>query len=300
MQIFSNKILYFADTIDHFKMQKINLLAEKINIPIPGVRLRFAFLVFVFTTFILLVFQPFGTQNYTAANKYGKLLGYGIICFAIFAIVPSFIIKKIFTKDEATAGNWNIREEFFVILVAIFLSSLVCSFYNYFLISVNASLTSLLWQFQIWGLLILFFPVAGYLYFLHTSSVKIENSKLNQQQEETLTITGAGKTDIITLMRKEVCFFKASDNYVEIYLVKKEAGLQKRLIRGGLSSIYEQVKEAGFFQVHRSYIVNVLQRPLLNLSNGNYELEFKNCDAKAPVSRAYLKELRKKISEIPV
>lgn len=279
-------------------MEKASFFGEKISIPARIVRLRFAFLVFIFTTFILLVFQPFGTQNYTADNKYGKLLGYGIICFGIFAIFPTILTKRLSIKDDA-ANNWNSRKEFFIILATIILSSIACSFYNYFFVSVKASIISLLWQFQIWGLLILFFPAAGYLYYLHIS-IKTKSSKLRQQLEDILTISGAGKSDIITLLRKEVCFFKASDNYVEIYLVKEEAGLKKLLIRGGLSNIYEQVKENGFLQVHRSYIVNLFQRPLLSLSNGNYELEFKNCDAKAPVSRAYLKELRMKISEIPV
>jgi hypothetical protein len=265
--------------------------------PDKKLRLRLAFLVFVFITFILLIFQPFGTYDFHDTNKYGKLLGYGIIGFITFSIAPSAFLKSFFKKELQT-DSWTLLKELIILSLTVIIVNSISALYFYFVISSGAGLIAPLWQFQVWGFLILVFPVAGYLYFLHSSGREL---KMWEKTEggEVLTISGIGKGEIITVIKSEVLYLKASDNYVEVFL-KKPLGVQKHILRASLASIYEQIKKADFVRVHRSYLVNTFCRPELVTENGNYEICFTDCNIKVPVSKTYLKEFRKKLSEIPL
>ena len=272
------------------------VINRKIFYPERKMRLGFAAFVFLVISFILLVFQPFGTHNFQDNNKYGKLLGYGILGFAIFAILPDFLGKMLFYKWWN--NSWTLMKETVVLVLTVIGMNTVSALYFYLAIYDKAGLATPLWQFQIWGFLILILPVSSYLFFLY---------KLHKRQTiigagtlpELLSIIGHGKENRLTLNRKEVLFIKASDNYVEIYTFKN-AQMQKHLMRASLAKIYGQVKESGFIQVHRSYLVNIHCKPQLKAENGNYELKLEAIVTKLPVSRSYLKQLRKKLAETPL
>ncbi|HET9056823.1 MAG TPA: LytTR family DNA-binding domain-containing protein [Chitinophagaceae bacterium] len=205
--------------------------------------------------------------------------------------------KKLYSREVKT-DNWSLVKEISILTPSFFLANILSALYDYFVISPNLNLTVLLWQFQIWGFLILIFPIFGYLYFLHNSSRWLKKQR-EDELDQLLTISGNGKADVITIAINETLYFKASDNYVEVF-IQKPSGIQKHIIRAKLMSVYEQVKEAGFVQVHRSYLVNIFLRPELIMENGNYEICFSGLETKIPVSRTYLKEFRKKLAEVPL
>ena len=90
---------------------------------------------------------------------------------------------------------------------------------------------------------------------------------------------------ILFLQLNDICFFKASEKYVEAFTIEK-----KYLLSRSLSELEAELSLKDFVRVHRSYIVNMNHiKQVERTDNGEYFIKLKDDnEAIIPVSR-YLK-----------
>lgn len=80
----------------------------------------------------------------------------------------------------------------------------------------------------------------------------------------------------------DILYIKSDDNYLEIYTTDK-----KHLVRGTLKTFYNRLPAQKFLQVHRSYVINVLE------ADGFGANFVKIGEESIPVSKAYQDDLKK-------
>ncbi|MFN7117572.1 MAG: LytR/AlgR family response regulator transcription factor [Saprospiraceae bacterium] len=249
---------------------------------------------------VLVVFQPFGTYTFQRPDKVLLLAGYGII-ITFTTITMYFILHMIFTKWLSTQ-NWSLKYELIMLGIIIFITIVATYFYHHVMIGSRISLYNFL-TFNVIAISTAVFPLAIIIIIRY---MRIKNY-LDQQalmaeltpKTEILTLEGENKTDRLNVVRSEILFIKAADNYVEIYL-KKDNKIERHLLRGTLTSMVMQLKNHYFLQVHRSYLVNMNQSFKMSGKSPNYQLIFESVQETVPVSRNKIQEVRQWLAAKPV
>ena len=84
-------------------------------------------LIGIFTYFFLIIFQPFGTQNFT----FSKLL-FILFPYAIFTTFSFAIINLYFSERKV---NWTVTKEIFKLIFIVFVCAILSYFYNTLIVS---------------------------------------------------------------------------------------------------------------------------------------------------------------------
>jgi two-component system, LytTR family, response regulator len=99
----------------------------------------------------------------------------------------------------------------------------------------------------------------------------------------------------ISLTPEEIVFLSAEANYTQIHYLNGRRTVYARTLK----SIESQIKKAGFFRTHKSFLVNLnflkevhwnAENPFMVLSN----------DYRVSISRRKRLDLRKRLNEIPM
>ncbi|PTX61445.1 LytTr DNA-binding domain-containing protein [Kordia periserrulae] len=167
-------------------------------------------------------------------------IGFSVLAFVCYAIV-SFIQKIIYQQ----LSKWSFLLEvgmlllFFVLYTVatytFYRSSLVKGFYDFTTFLREIILTSML---ILTPILILF----------RTYAIKLIPSR-----EETITIKGENKLDILKIKPSDLICISNSQNYVEIFYLDQNE-LQSKLIRTSLKKL--QADFDFLLQIHRSHLIN--------------------------------------------
>lgn len=108
------------------------------------------------------------------------------------------------------------------------------------------------------------------------------------------------KTDTnetLSLMRHDVIFAEAQDNYTMIhYLVEKKQ--QKKLLRLTLKNLEAQLANKILIRCHKSYLINIMSISSISGNSNGYKLHIKDTDIQVPVSRSKGKEIIEQIEII--
>ena len=256
------------------------------------ISLAFGFIIYLF----LIIFQPFGIEK-VVGNKATYLLGFGIVSFVVLMV--SFNLFALFTN----ALFWNIKMEFFFVLINITAIAFLNYYYNA-VVGINISQQHSLWEFSLFTIAVGFFPVLIFIFLTEkilTKKYQKEASVINNriQEEKTsyksvnnniLKIMPKSKKDMLEIAEENLLFIRSEDNYCKVYFRDADA-IAHRLIRISLKTIEDQL--AGFpniIRTHRSYIVNKKQIKKITGNARAYYLYFNNCDETASVSRNFSKE----------
>jgi len=248
---------------------------------------------------ILVIFQPFGTYNFQRPDKLLLLAGYGIV-ITLTALVMMRVLRLIF-DSWFDLKNWSLIKELIVLGIITFAAIISTYFYHYIMIGNSLSLSNFLYFMSIAGVTAVF-PL---LLIVIIRYMQVKNYLDRQYlvaelapKPDVLVLEGENKTEKLTLVRSELLFIKAADNYVELYLNKNNR-LDRHLLRGTLSGMTAQLDE-DFLQVHRSYIVNLNHVTEMSGKSPNYQLVFENLEETVPVSRNKIQEVRKRLAARPV
>jgi hypothetical protein len=231
----------------------------------------------------LVIFQPFGTYNYTHANKYLLLVPYAAISFVIF-LSGDFAVSRYFTK-------WTWSRE--ILKTSVLLS--VCSLLNYwynisFINHTDFSLRALIYMgiftFAL-GIPVCAIYILGRYSFLkplvHGTTPETETIELS---ENTITITpDVGK--MITLSKNDFLFAQSEGNYTTIHYLQNNTS-RKQLIRISLKRLEKQICSKSIIRCHRSYVFNT-QKAVGKKGNAQgYKLNIHQVSVTIPVSRKYI------------
>jgi hypothetical protein len=238
----------------------------------------------------LIVFQPFGTENFRHQYKYLLLFPYSVIFGSAFLAADLSIIRF---------RDWNIGSELLKVTGILFLASILSYFYNTLFISqVTLSLGNYLYMFLY--CLALGIPISTiyilsrYIYLKRTHEKTAEEVSRQLADQNNPTVATFNKilsisvnnTDFQIPEENFICA-QSMENYCSIYFSENDQ-VRKHVVRISLSKLLDQVQTDSIKKCHRSYIVNLNQVKNLKGNAQGYRLFLSQIDFEIPVSRSFI------------
>lgn len=247
--------------------------------------------------FILIVFQPFGTDSFQHPYKKLYLMGHGMIASLSFGFVL-LGLPRLFPK-QINEETWVVWKQISILTLGFLLTAMCAYFYmNWFF---NQPFH--------WGNFFGFLPIVGVIGLFPTLIITLldNNRKLKkhrqiaenltekiappQEQLQMVTLNDENGNLGIEVALKNLVYIQSASNYVEVHHLEN-GNLKKVLIRNTLSKIEKQLPSDHIKKCHRSYLANL---NLIEKITGNaqgYRLHFPfSTEITVPVSRSKGKEL---------
>ena len=260
---------------------------------------KWQFIVFVnlFTALFLLIFQPFGVNNYDPTHQIRwelvlATIGFGLFNGVVMAVYEFFIVPLLFPKLTVLKFCYRI----FLLLFLLSFSSFW--FYNFLGNFHDWHFTSFLgFVRDVYFMAII--PVAVLLlYFIYKNEVAKNKSLLAKPLDhELIWLVAENKKDKLGVKLEELLFIEAQDNYVAIYQ-QINGSVKKNLMRSSLKNIETQLANTAVQRCHRSFLVNLKQVKLANGNAHQYQLFINAWEQPILVSRNYVSKITS-ILDIP-
>ncbi|WP_313093079.1 LytTR family DNA-binding domain-containing protein [Chryseobacterium flavum] len=244
----------------------------------------------------LIIFQPFGTENFQHPYKFLLLFPYCII-FGITFLITNLMVYR-FT-------HWNIGAEFLKIVIILFIGSVLSYFYNsLFLSHVKLELGNFFYMF-LYSLAVgipisIIYVLSRYIYLKNI----YENSARDISQHITVPTTelrqnplkiSTQSTELIIDENNFLCI-QAMENYCIFYFLENN-NVKKILIRISLTNALLQIETNFIKKCHRSYIVNLGRVKSLKGNAQGYKLILTEIDFEIPVSRTFISSIIPQIQQ---
>jgi uncharacterized membrane protein len=264
----------------------------------------------IFTLMVLFIFQPFGTYESNITYKYLKLSGYGAVTFC--ALVLAGIIElSLLNRDSFKPYLKWLNPLLYFSLCAVFN-------HGYFAVSVLSQ-----WHWQNQLLFFVFVAAIGlflilFMWLVNRHSTQLvlvtkQNSpseQLNTQTEDIeeqqhiapisqVQLQGDNKNEHLSLRLSQLVCIKAADNYCEI-TIKTPSSVDKILLRTSLNNLLTQFPtDSNVHRCHRSYAVNLDAVKSYSGNASGLSLTTALPELSIPVSRAYVKDIKSRLSLTP-
>ncbi|WP_343681184.1 LytTR family DNA-binding domain-containing protein [Chryseobacterium arthrosphaerae] len=235
----------------------------------------------------LIIFQPFGTENFQHPYKFLLLFPYCIIFGTAFFITSLMTFRF---------SNWNMGSELLKIIFILFLSSVVSYFYNsLFLSHIALDLGNYFYMF-LYCLAVgvpvsVIYILSRYIYLKNIHEKTAQNisqhlpASIPRLQQNLLKIK-AQNTEL-TIQEHDFLCVRSMENYCTFYFLENSS-LKKVLIRISLSNALHQIETGSVKKCHRSYIVNLGRVTNLKGNAQGYRLILPEIDFEIPVSRSFI------------
>lgn len=255
-----------------------------------------AFYFGLFIFLFLIIFQPFGLQQYQAQHKTLILAGYGLLTF--FGMLANHLLFSFLLPNWYSRKTWTVGKNISYVLWVFFVIGICNWAYTSLLIFKEYALHTL-FTFQALTLVIGIFPITistFIIYFTRLKEALRDAQLLNQtiHKEHTsdtqlLNIPSQNKSEQISLILDKLLYIKAIENYVEV-----QTDTEKIIVRNTLKSIEQSI--SAYPQIrrcHRSYLVNLHQVASFSGNAQGLSLQFKTSGVEdIPVSRTYVPEIK--------
>ncbi|MGE8552430.1 MAG: LytR/AlgR family response regulator transcription factor [Chryseobacterium jejuense] len=235
----------------------------------------------------LIIFQPFGTENFHHPYKYLILFPYTIIFGSSF-FASNLLVSRF--KD------WNITSELLKTVVILFLGSILSYFYNSWFIS-HVSLS-----FENYGYMFLYSLAVGipistiyilsryiYLKNIHENIARNIAPKLidNPLHSTKTILTISVNNSELIISESDFLYVQSMENYCTLYYLDNNT-VKKIWLRISLSNILTQVQTHTIKRCHRSYIINLEKVKNIKGNAQGYKLTLPEIDFDIPVSRSFI------------
>lgn len=241
----------------------------------------------VFFYAFLLVFLPFGVNNYNPQHEYTgqflRVMAQFMLLTTALALALEVGLKPCLLKR---AGRVQVLAWSSLMVVIIGLANFLL--YNWFGDWHDFSPGSAL-AFIGNCATVLVFPLAGTFFYFRFHALNRRFRQLSLQWEATpdrlIHFQGQGSGDQLAIAASDFRYAQAQDNYVALFYLRGDT-LKKELLRATLAEILEQAGNADLIRCHRSFVVNL--RQVRSFSGGNpLELYLDGVEAPLRVSRSY-------------
>ncbi|TLX27293.1 LytTR family transcriptional regulator [Chryseobacterium indologenes] len=235
----------------------------------------------------LIIFQPFGTENFHHPYKLALLFPYTVI-FGMAFLIMSLSTSKF--------NNWNLGAELLKITGTLITGSVFSYFYNsLFLSHVALSFGNyfymLLYSLAVGIPVSTIYILSRYIYlknFYENTAKTISQhlaGKQNVLQSDSLTIS-AGTTKLV-IDEKDFLYVQSMENYCVFYCLENNQP-KKHILRISLSKVLPQIETQSIQKCHRSYIVNLGKVKNLKGNAQGYKLYIPDIGFEVPVSRSFI------------
>jgi len=245
--------------------------------------------------FILIVFQPFGTDTFEHQYKWLILSGYGAV--ATLSIIIYYALS-LYWFNKKRDNRWTVLHESVDLFLALMIGLLMCYFYFAIIFDYSISIAGMT-SFLIRAASVSLLPVVGIFAYLYSeyrdlkrSSISFSSDQKEDQRQQTITLKGSNKGELIKVTGEDLLYVKAEDNYVILHLSNEADGLQRHMIRSTMKQIMDQLSSGAFYQCHRSYIINKDRIVNLTGNKNDTKVDIALVSKKIPVSRNKVDELK--------
>ncbi len=222
---------------------------------------KWLFIAFIssFVTLFLLIFQPFGVNNFDPTNTIDitflfSMIGFGFVT-ALSLSFYEFIIVPILFKREVL---WVFILR--IILELIFIAGSVFLYYNIMGNFHDWSVMSYLsFVFNISVMSII--PIAIILLYNNYKKTKHAFQLLELQpklsaEPKYVSLSSNNGKEIITLTLNDLLYIEAQDNYISVHYSENDT-LKSKLLRATMKEVEEHLKQDDILRCHRSFIINM-------------------------------------------
>ncbi|PWN68264.1 hypothetical protein C1631_016290 [Chryseobacterium phosphatilyticum] len=244
----------------------------------------------------LIIFQPFGTENFHHPYKLLLLFPYCII------FGGAFFLTNLFTSKF---NNWNIGSELLKVIIILIIGSVLSYFYNsLFLSHVPLSIGNyfymLLYSLAIGIPISAIYVLSRYIYLknIHENiAMKVSEQLADAkpvQQNHLLKVSSAN-TELLIDESNFLCV-QSMENYCTFYYLEDNQ-LKKHIIRISLANVLNQIETKSVQKCHRSYIVNLGKVKSLKGNAQGYKLHLSGFEVEIPVSRSFIATIIPKLQQ---
>ena len=247
----------------------------------------------------LLVFLPFGVDNYNPNHEYSAAflleISYFMFATTILMLLNEFILKERVVRKVSISAviGWSVW-----LLLSIGIG-------NYILYNWLGNWHDLSLESGIYFILncssVFLFPLVGIFFIYRYQALKnsIQEIELRPRTPPYYTrliqFQGEGRSDQFTIAADDFRYAQAQDNYVALYYLKN-GKVHKELIRSSLSELLVKANSDDLVRCHRSYAVNINQ--VHSARQGNPMLLFlRDLEEPIRVSRSYTKAVRSSLTQ---
>ena len=243
----------------------------------------------LFVPFFLIVFQPFGVNNYDTTHKISGqfvlgYLGFGLVSALAIGIFEFLIAPAIFKKAHGIWGLTRMLMELWFLTTCIFL------FYNWM-----GNFHDWHWQSYLGFLrdvsLMSIIPILLVMLFLRYRNTGQQPVEASDRQKPLIWLRARPGLEQMALAAADVLYIEAQDNYVAVNFLQNGA-MQRKLLRIPLNQLEKQLATYGIIRCHRSFLVNIDQ--IKNVSGNSHQLNLHlpHSSVNIPVSRRYVERVK--------
>ncbi|GAB2572976.1 LytR/AlgR family response regulator transcription factor [Spirosoma areae] len=253
----------------------------------------------LFVGLFLLVFQPFGLDDWQTSAKTGKILGFGVVTLVV--MLANYFIAPALFPHYFSDKRWTVAKEISRILVFITVIAFGNRLYLGWLTNESEVMGGWLWAIGI-TFLIGLFPTAGFVVLNYINQLKkysraagklpVHSPMLTpapngkELADAMLTLIAENEKDSLTIVASDLLFIESSDNYCTVFYLKNEQ-VTKPLFRSSLSRLEKQIRKAHIVRCHRSYVVNLDRVERVTGNAQGYKLHVVGGQFQLPVARQY-------------
>ena len=238
----------------------------------------------VFLSFVIIVLQPFDTDQFHSNHKILVLSIFGIL-FCLAFITYSIFENLWYSRVHKV---WRAYHELISILLFFTFVGSVIFLYNSLMINQQSySLKNHLLYLR--TIVLAMTPVLAPLTIYLRQKF---GERIVPVPGNTVVLIGENKNEVLKLEKEALLYIKAVENYVEICFVDESKQVVSRTFRQTLSNVYHQNR---FLEkCHRSYLVNRSAIKEISGNSQSAKISFIHGEEKIPLSKTYYKELRNK------
>ena len=247
-----------------------------------------------FLTLFLLIFQPFGVNNYDPSHRLTSEFVFVMALFGL-AVAGASLVNEFLLRPLAFRTATVARIVAWSAWTCVFLSQVVFVLYNLLGDWHDLRLASAL-GFLVNCSAVLVFPLVGVFFWFRYNDLRqrlervIRRANAQPRAEKTLRFDGQGSDDRLEVASPDFLYARAQDNYVELHYL--DAGRpDQTLIRATLSAVADQVPPPHAVRCHRSYLVNLHAVTAVRGPKSALRLHLARVDEPIPVSRGFAGEL---------
>jgi hypothetical protein len=244
----------------------------------------------VFVPLFLLIFQPFGVNNFDPTHSISRvflfsMMGFGLVQ-GVVLVIYEFVIVPLVFKSRALSS--------FIIRTAIELVLLAASTFLYYNILGNFHD----WYFKSFldfifnvGLMSIIPFAIIILYFNYRKSQKayqlLELQPKLALNEKYINLRSLNGKEQLTITLADLLFIEAQDNYVSVHYLEKEI-VKRQLLRATMKDVEANLNNDFIIRCHRSFIVNINNVEKVTRDSHQMKLFLASLSESIPVSRSYI------------
>lgn len=239
----------------------------------------------LFLNFIIIVLEPFGTDQFEADYRLLLLFGFGVVMFGAYIIHSSIENVWYFRKGKV----WLVSYEIISTILFLLFSGTMLYLYNTVIVNQLACTLETYRRYllvTVLSMVPVFVPAMLYLR-------QKFGERIVPLPKNSYLLTGENKNEILRLEKDDLLFIKAVENYVEICFVDNHKKVISKTFRQTLSNVAQQLP---FLEkCHRSYLVNISAIKEIIGNTQSATISFVVGEKEIPLSKTYYKHLKNRV-----